>query len=876
MTISNSFFILLMKLSFILSFSQWEYIFYKKLLDDFNQTISSNMPKSLYSSLDYQTCNQEMYTSFASNTGDFYSIIANSGKELFDLGNEDECVENGLTYALIVYRKNPELAHDALSTSAAFKFLGKTNYFFGFCIKSECEPFVRKFFDKKENKMFFNKLNSSFAIEDINAITMSKVNEGKHIDEEIYKQLQYHTIFLTIFISLSVGIFIRVLVFLFGLVFQNKDNFRKVMQIAYKNTFVVSDNNNYISQANNNTTGISKSRKRRKSNTNLNDEKDNAIYETDNNLKSNLTDNNNNQCAAFNINDVDDSSSSSRSSFSISEKSNYSEQEELEGHASFHNKVRYKKKNIKCCSLSFLYSFLSIGSSIRVIFTSRNFIYNDNGLQLINFFRVYSLFWMTYNHNIWALIRVPGRNVNSYSFFKDLLFSLVKYSIYGLEIWISLEGFFFGFKLMSYMKRHYYNSNSSTQIKTSILSNQSRGNNNNNQKPSLVLFFFKFYINFIPKCVTCFFVFFMFHYFVRNYRVFYSDKHELGALFSYFERYIIYCRECITNPLVIIKPFAISYNDFLNQDIAFSQCFKFIYLFVNEHYSFIIALIIFFFSFKLQSKKFDITIVTFFIFNFLLSYFSTRNYTGRHYHFIFALGETASIKYTHLYLNSYMAGVFVGVSCFYYKDALSTHPIETNVRKYKPFSFCYSLIMLFDHLGKKTKTFMIIMCISIHIALSYSFNIMSEVMTTENNDKINFKINFWVHLYSVYEKKIFLIFFLIMILLIVTYPKDTLFKYCYSSTFFSAFSRVGFSYLCSLDSLVYLFYCFYHVDLHFNYQNLFYVTFGLVVLIGLFNIGIVILLELPIRMMFKMIKRKCESVDTSKEEMEEYDNEEIE
>ena len=149
-------------------------------------------------------------------------------------------------------------------------------------------------------------------------------------------------------------------------------------------------------------------------------------------------------------------------------------------------------------------------------------------------------------------------------------------------------------------------------------------------------------------------------------------------------------------------------------------------------------------------------------------------------------------------------------------------------------------------------------------------------MTTENNDKINFKINFWVHLYSVYEKKIFLIFFLIMILLIVTYPKDTLFKYCYSSTFFSAFSRVGFSYLCSLDSLVYLFYCFYHVDLHFNYQNLFYVTFGLVVLIGLFNIGIVILLELPIRMMFKMIKRKCESVDTSKEEMEEYDNEEIE
>ena len=120
MTISNSFFILLMKLSFILSFSQWEYIFYKKLLDDFNQTISSNMPKSLYSSLDYQTCNQEMYTSFASNTGDFYSIIANSGKELFDSGNEDECVENGLTYALIVYRKNPELAHDALSTSAAF------------------------------------------------------------------------------------------------------------------------------------------------------------------------------------------------------------------------------------------------------------------------------------------------------------------------------------------------------------------------------------------------------------------------------------------------------------------------------------------------------------------------------------------------------------------------------------------------------------------------------------------------------------------------------------------------------------------------------------------------------------------------------------
>lgn len=834
-------FIFIFLLSNSLCYSQWEYQLYSSVLNLFDEKVKSNSNKHLYNSIDYQQCKDEMFSSFASTTSEFYTMISNSGKEVFELGGEDECIANGLTYVLIVYMKKAETAHNS-SSSAAFKFLGKTNYFFGFCIKNECERFIRNFFDRRHNEIFFNKIRTEDDIEDINAIIIS--NKGEKTEKENEEEIPNDTVFLIIIIFIGISLGLKILVFFFGLCFQNKETFRKMMKMAYNNTFVVNnDNTNYLmaSNANNKSEAATKNKKRLSlNNGNTNDNKNEYALCGLNEGNEDDLGNNDNEYPDLGVGINDDASSTS-SSFTISQKSVYSSGPDR--HNSFHSVSKGTKSRFRFCSLSFLYTFFSIGSSVRIIFSSSNFIYDDSGLQLINFFRVYSLFWMTYNHNIWALIRIPGRDVNSYSFFKDVLFSLVKYSIFAMEIWISLEGFYFGYKLMSYMKKKYYS----------------------NSKSSLFCCICKFYINFLPKFFIFLFTFFMFHYFIRNYRIFFSEQYELGALFSYLEKYIIYCRDCISDPLLILKPFMLSYNDFLNQDIAFNQCFKFIYIFTNEHYCFILSLIIFFLSFKIKSKIFDTIIFLILVGNFVISYFSIKNYTGNYYHFIFFLGETASLKYTHLYFTTYMTGVFIGVACFYYKDAVSNNPIETDVKQYKPFSFFYGLIMKFNHLSTLMHRFIVILSIIIQILLSFSFNIMTMYIPTEKNDKINFKINFWVNLYVIYEKKIFLIVFMIMLLSIITYPKDTLFKYFYSSNIFSALSRVGFCYLCSMDSLVYLFYCFYHVELHFNYQNLFYVTFGLIILLGLMNIGVLILIEIPIRMIIKMIKRKNEQEVTEEE-----------
>ena len=92
-----------------------------------------------------------------------------------------------------------------------------------------------------------------------------------------------------------------------------------------------------------------------------------------------------------------------------------------------------------------------------------------------------------------------------------------------------------------------------------------------------------------------------------------------------------------------------------------------------------------------------------------------------------------------------------------------------------------------------------------------------------------------------------------MILLILVFPKDTLFKSIYEINWFGSVSRVGFAYFCSMDTTIYIFYCLYHLELKLGYVNVLCVTIGLIIFIGLINILVVILIELPVRMIIKRI-----------------------
>jgi hypothetical protein len=771
-------------MSYVECYVQFEYDLFNSFLKDLSVNIEELSSKALTQSLAYQKCKDEIFASFSTNENEFYTIIKNSGKEEFDLGNENECLGNGLSYFLIVYQKEQ---NEYISPS--FKFLSKNLYCYGLCIKNECADFVEQFFDDKTNEDFHNVILHKENITNMYAIRISKKN-GKvnHTNNEGNTHIMFN-IFFILFVFVM---FIRVLLFIVSFCFTGKINLKQLLHLTYDNTI-----SNDAIQLENKTIPTQKA----------DQSIEYAFIEGMNNDKTNTS----NNFVELNENKQNNNNNP------VSIKSNQQ-----------YKKKQQQQKQFKqsICSRSFLYNILSLGSSFKMIFTEKNYIYNDNNLKIINFFKVMSLFWLTYNHNIWALITIPGRDVNSDVFFKNILLSLVKYSSFNIEIWITLEGFYLGFKLMSYIKKH----NNSTSFKTFLL----------------------FYLNSIPKVIEFIFIFYMGHFYIKNYKDFITLN--TNSLYEYFERNIIYCRECVISPSILFY-LKLPYLDYFDQKEGFLKCFKFTYIFLNEHLCFVITLIIFYILFKFKNKKLDYIFLISLILNVIFSFCSIQPKVGTLYNFVNFLGETASLKYTHLYSNTYLIGVLMGVGYFYYKDSLSDNPLLANNKQYQPLSMINNVMMIIDHFSNKVKMIIVIVSIAIQIMLSLSYYLIKTYFVdTVNNDGINIIINKHIDMFTIYEKKIFLLAFVLLLLSVITYSGDILFTHFYSADIFGSLSRVGCCYLCIMDSLVYLFYCFYHVDLYFNYQNLFYSTFGLIIFVGFVSILITIMVELPMRMIVKAIK----------------------
>ena len=769
-------FTLLPVITRIQCYVQFEYELFNSLLKDLSLNIEELSSKALTQSLAYQKCKDEIFASFSSNENEFYTIIKNSGKEEFDLGNENECLGNDLSYFLIVYQKEQ---NEYISPS--FKFLAKNVYCYGLCIKNECVEFVEQFFDDKANADFHSVLLHKENITNMYAIGASKKHaKMNHTNEG-------SIMFDVFFVLFGFVIVIRLVLFMASFCFTGKINLKHLLHVTYGNTI-----------ANDTLQLEMKNVPTKKGEHSV----EYAFIEEANPDKPNTS---------HNIDLTEHKQSNKDNNLSI--KSNQQ-----------HKKKQQLKQSV--CSKSFLYNVLSLGSSFKMIFTEKNYIYNDNNLKLINFFKVMSLFWLTYNHNIWALITIPGRDVNSDVFFKNILLSLVKYSSFNIEIWICLEGFYLGFKLLSYIKKN----NNSTSFKT----------------------FLVFYLNSLPKVIVFVFIFYMGHFHIKHYKDFITFN--TNSLYEYFEKNIIYCRECVASPSIVFA-LKLPYLDYFDQKEGFLKCFKFTYIFLNEHLCFLLTLIIFYVLFKFKSKKLDYLFLTALTSNVIFSFWSIQPKVGTLYNFVNFLGETASLKYTHLYANTYLVGVLMGVGYFYYKDSLSDNPLLANNKHYQPLSMVNNVMMMIDHCRNKAKMVIVMLSIAIQVVLSLSYYLIKRYfVNTVNNDGINIVINKHIDVFTIYEKKIFLLAFVLLLLSVITYSGDMLFNHFCSAAIFGSLSRVGCCYLCIMDSLVYLFYCFYHVDLYFNYQNLFYSTFGLIIFVGFVSILITVMVELPMRMVVKVIK----------------------
>lgn len=497
--------------------------------------------------------------------------------------------------------------------------------------------------------------------------------------------------------------------------------------------------------------------------------------------------------------------------------------------------VKNQTKNItpsgEVCKLKFLkiISKFDLFSNLSFLFTVKNEYYNDIGIQTFGFVRMIIMLSQVINYNVCTAMKTPGKGEFNGEFFQSIFFYLfVKTSNYCLVCWIILDGSIMSYKLFSFLTKFYMNKE------------------NNKKLPFWLIL--KFYLFSLPKFSIFSFCFFYVYVLSDNFGKFL----KLGVLFEYFRENYIQVKSCCTNDeaFKIFIPFYYSYNEI--EDFTFSSCYRYSIVLTNEFTCFIFATILIYISFRVRSKVYDVTI---FALTFLNMGFNFPSFTEKHLKlgekitFDIFLGSNYTEKFTHLFLNYYLIGVFTGISFFYYNDIISEYSFS-QIEKKLPFSFCFQTMKFLDtNISSQSKKNILLFFLTFFlICIPLSSFIPTFVNSTFYYEISNFDIY-----HDKYSKQIFSILFSIVLIWFITFMKNSTTKHLIETNAFVIFERISTSFLCTSNIIVYAAFSIFHFQLRLNFQNLLFFSIGLMTIIILINIILTICIELAVRKLIKFL-----------------------
>ena len=251
--------------------------------------------------------------------------------------------------------------------------------------------------------------------------------------------------------------------------------------------------------------------------------------------------------------------------------------EEVNNHKNITLKSVVLKKHIQ--------SFFSLNINFNLLLSHSNFLYNNNLLMPLSFFKSLTLFMLFYNESFYALVNLPVKNNLNENFYFSLPMIWVKYSSFFIDVYIALEGFLFIYKLFNYIIKHH-----------------------NNQYFGITLLFF--YAKTIPKLITCICVFFIFNIGLRVI----EKNFDLSPFVEYIG--VEHQKECLINLSYIFIPFKLQYiynNSCI--DRLYELCYRYMYVNLNIQISITFFILIIYLIFKFKDELFDKLILLLFLFN---------------------------------------------------------------------------------------------------------------------------------------------------------------------------------------------------------------------------------------------------------------------
>ena len=512
--------------------------------------------------------------------------------------------------------------------------------------------------------------------------------------------------------------------------------------------------------------------------------------------------------------------------------------------------------------------WLDLFDNIKVLSTNSNKYYNSKNIKGLYIIRFFLMLMFIIHQMMYTQIYLPTKNFYNVEFYSHNAFILVKFCINASIFWITLDAVFFGYKLMSYLKK---------EIKLS-----------RNFEISY-LTFLKFLLLILPKFFLFLFAFILLHL--------YSNRltFELCKINNVFSNYLYY-NDTIqqmsyslrnnNNPSEFFKhfiPFRLNYIDFIenitivrndkpkpnedfitdvsryeipspfltNTDLFVNICF-------NEFYLIIIILIITYISYKIKNQIFDYAVLIINAILYILPAITSLNpYKGniedKHYTLIYVLGQNYSEKYTHYFINFFYFGFLLGVMKFYLEHNRYNMKKKKNIftQIYLPFQFCQKLITFVKGINICIKRTILLCCLFFLLLISSSFNLAEGNKFSYDKDMDFVNLKGIVKFLFFYEKNLSGIFFFLFLLIYICIPKHSKLMQIAESTTFIIMERISFSFLISFSYLIYAQFCVFIISIQMSYSNLFFNAVGMFFIAFIFSLLNTALLELPIRQLIK-------------------------
>ena len=514
----------------------------------------------------------------------------------------------------------------------------------------------------------------------------------------------------------------------------------------------------------------------------------------------------------------------------------------------YNNPSFSRDKNESCYEkwMKRLYKYFSIWTNLLVLTLRKSIFYNNKNLEIIYRLKIFCLILITFSTNLDVYIHLPSRGFFEEFFYNKIYFFFIKFSSFGLDMYICLEGFEVLFKFMSYYKKYFFDAGKKTLT--------FKG-------------FIKFYLFSLYKIISFFIIFFGGIYLSR----YYIYMHYGGKLYTYYANNLNN-----ENIFDVFNPKNNILSYFFKKDNNYDNFLfksKMPLLFINEFCFFTIIMFIFYIGIRLKSKIYEFFILFLLFISFCSSYLCSFLYQNNNEEELYAYKKITQnislIKYPHIFFNHYLLGALAGIICFYLRDFATNNNSMISEQENCPFTTLLWFIEFIDYINQKGRKIAIFILVFIQFLISFFYTISLYIQNRNREKKdyiISLNFNPYIKVIYFYESGIFIFCFCFITILLFTKYLD---KKDYDNySIINLIFQINFSFVNNVFLLMYTYYCFFETQLKLTYQNLWVSTFGLFFIFCIENLVITILFIMPLKM---IIKRKIiEIIIINNNEIQEF------